>query len=39
MDLSTISTRLESGYYDYPSLLRGDLALIFTNCFTYNGNP
>ena len=36
MDLSTMDTRLESGFYTSPKLFIDDLKLIFSNCKQFN---
>ena len=36
MDLGTIYVRLRQGYYTYPSQMAKDVALVWTNCRTFN---
>lgn len=36
MDLGTIKTRLEAGYYHHPDNLAADIRLVFTNARTFN---
>ncbi|KAI5152450.1 bromodomain-containing factor 1 [Enteropsectra breve] len=41
MDISTVKRKLDSGEYRTPGEFNADMALMFSNCFTYNspGNP
>lgn len=36
MDLTTIKTKLENEEYETDEELLADVALVFTNCYTYN---